>query len=151
MSIFSDINKVQIMGNVTNEPEVRWTPSGTAVANFSVATNRSYKQGDDWKTDVEYHNVTVWAKLAEHAGERLQKGTKVLIEGRLQTQSWDDKESGKKMYKTVIIATEMILIDRYNKMSDNEPPTESYDQDPASQIDNSDMVEDTFGDLADGK
>lgn len=142
MSIFSDINKVQVMGNVTNEPEVRWTPAGTAVANFSVATNRSYKQGEEWKTDVEYHNITVWAKLAEHAGERLQKGTKVLVEGRLQTQSWEDKESGKKMYKTVIVADEMILLDRYKTKEGNVVDKGTSQKSETADVDNTKMVED---------
>lgn len=102
------------MGNVTKDPEIRYTASGTAVCSISLATNRSYKQGEEWKTETEFHNVTLWARLAENANERLRKGTKVLITGRLQTRSREDKD-GVKKYKTEIVADDMILIDRYNK------------------------------------
>lgn len=102
------------MGNVTKDPEIRYTASGTAVCSISLATNRSYKQGEEWKTQTEFHNVVLWARLAESANERLKKGTKILITGRLQTRSWEDKD-GVKKYKTEIVADDMILIDRYNK------------------------------------
>lgn len=114
MGIFSDINKVQIMGNITQDVELKYTSGGTAVASISVATNRDYKSGDEWQKETTFHNVVLWAKLAEHAEKRCNKGTRVLIEGRMQTRSWEDKDGNKK-YKTEIVADEMILIDRYNK------------------------------------
>lgn len=114
MSLFADINKVELMGNVTKDPELRYTAGGTAVCSISLATNRSYKQGEEWKTQTEFHNIVLWAKLAESANERLVKGTKILITGRLETQKWEDK-NGNTKYRTQIVADDMILIDRYNK------------------------------------
>lgn len=122
MSIFSDINKVQILGNVTQKPEIKSTKGGTAVTQISVATSRSYKvkDSDEWKKEPEFHSVVLWGKMAEMAGERFEKGTRILVEGRLATRSWE--KDGVKHYKTEVIATDVILIARYNKRSGEEAP-----------------------------
>ncbi|MCA9382421.1 single-stranded DNA-binding protein [Candidatus Dojkabacteria bacterium] len=112
--MFGDLNRVEIIGNITSDPEVRYTTSGTAVLTLGVATNRRYNQNDEWKEETEFHNVTFWAKKAEQIAERARKGTRLFIEGRLQTRSWED-DSGKKNYKTEIIVTNFILLDRYEK------------------------------------
>jgi single-strand DNA-binding protein len=107
-----NLNKVMLIGNVTRDPEVRATPSGQNVASFSVATNRRWKdQSGQPKDQVEYHNIVAWRRLAEIVGQYLKKGSKVYIEGRLQTRSWDD-QSGTKKYKTEIIAENLIMLDK---------------------------------------
>lgn len=114
--MFGDLNRAEVIGNITNDLQLRYTGSGTAVLSFGVATNRSYKpqNSDEWKDDTTFHNIVVWAKQAEMLSERGRKGTRVFISGRLQTRTWDDAD-GKKNYKTEIVANEIILLDRYEK------------------------------------
>ncbi len=101
-----------IIGNITRDPEVRTTPAGQTVANFSVATNLVWKdQSGNRQEKAEFHNIVAWRRLAETAGQYLKKGGKVYIEGRLQTRSWDD-QSGVKRYRTEIIADNLIMLDR---------------------------------------
>ena len=122
--MFGDINEVRIMGNMTRDPELRNTSSGTSVCNFSVATNRRYQQNDEWKEEVEFHNVVIWAQRAESFVQRAKKGTRVYIEGRLQTRSWED-QNGSKQFKTEIIVSKIILIDRYER---GEGTSQSYNK-----------------------
>lgn len=104
------LNKAQIIGNLTRDPEVRQTGSGQTVASIGVATNRTWKDANGNRQEqVEFHNIVAWGKLAEICGQYLKKGTKVYFEGRLQTRTWDD-ESGKKNYKTEIVAEDMIML-----------------------------------------
>lgn len=110
--MFNDLNMAQIIGNITADLELRYTASGTPVTSFSVATNRSYKQGEEWKEEVAFHNVVVWAKRAESLVKYAKKGTRVYVSGRMQTRSWEDQE-GKKNYKMEIVADEVILLARY--------------------------------------
>lgn len=105
------VNKVILIGNLGKDPEVKYTPSGTAVAKFSIATNERYKdKGGEWQDRTEWHNIVAWQRLAEIVGEYVKKGSKLYIEGRLQTSSWDDKESGQKRYKTEVIANDLVLL-----------------------------------------
>jgi len=105
------VNKVILVGNLGKDPEVKFTPSGTAVAKFSLATNERYKdKAGEWQDRTEWHNIVAWQRLAEIVGEYVKKGSKIYIEGRLQTSSWDDKESGQKKYKTEIIAQEVVRL-----------------------------------------
>ena len=105
------VNKVILIGNLGKDPEVKYTPSGTAVAKFSLATNERYKdKSGAWQDRTEWHNIVAWQRLAEIVGEYVKKGGKVYIEGRLQTSSWDDKESGQKRYKTEVIASDLVLL-----------------------------------------
>lgn len=98
------VNKVILVGNLGRDPESRSLPSGQSVVNFSLATSRRYKDRDgNRKDETEWHNIVVFGKQAEIAGQYLTKGKMVFVEGRIQTRSWDDKESGKKQYKTEII------------------------------------------------
>lgn len=99
------LNRVTIIGNLGKDPEVRYTPGGEAVANFTVATNENWtdKQGQKQER-VEWHRVVVWGKAAEACGEFLAKGRQVYVEGRLQTREWNNKE-GVKQYTTEIIAS----------------------------------------------
>ncbi len=105
------VNKVILLGNLGKDPEVKYTPSGTPVAKFSLATNERFKDKDgNWQDRTEWHNVTAWARTAEIAGEYLKKGSKVYIEGSLRTHSWDDKTSGQKKYMTEIIVTDLVML-----------------------------------------
>lgn len=99
------LNKAIIVGNLTREPELKALPSGQKVASFSLATNRTWKDAQGAKQEaVDYHNIVVFGNQAETVTSYLKKGSQVLIEGRIQTRSWDDKETGKKVHRTEIIA-----------------------------------------------
>ena len=116
------VNKVIIIGRLGKDPDMRYTPSGTAVANFSVATNYATKDQDgNWNDQTEWHNVSTFGRLAEFAGEYLKKGKLVFIEGRLQTRNWED-QNGVKHYRTDIIASEMQLL---GSRSEGEAATET--------------------------
>jgi len=98
-------NKAIIIGNLTRDPEMRALPSGIQVTSFSVATNRVWKDKNGAKQEnTDYHNVVVFGRQAETAAQYLKKGASVLVEGRMQTRSWDDKTSGEKKYRTEIVA-----------------------------------------------
>jgi single-strand DNA-binding protein len=105
------VNKVILIGNLGKDPEVKYTPTGTAFAKFSLATNERFKdKAGEWQDRTEWHNIVAWQRLAEIVGEYVKKGSKLYIEGRLQTSSWDDKESGQKKYKTEIVANDLVLL-----------------------------------------
>jgi len=98
------LNKVHLIGNLGRDPEVRTTPSGQTVANFTVATSRRWKDRDGNRQEkTEWHSVVCWGRQAEIAGQYLTKGKQVYIEGRLETRSWEDKTHGDKRYRTEII------------------------------------------------
>lgn len=100
------LNKVYIIGNLTRDPEMKSLPSGSKVTNFSVATNRFWfdKTTNERKEMTEFHNIVVFGRQAETSAQYLKKGQQVMVEGRLQTRSWDDQASGAKKYRTEIIA-----------------------------------------------
>lgn len=105
------VNKVILVGNVGKDPEVKYTPSGTALAKFSIATNERFKdKSGEWQDRTEWHNVLAWERLAEIVGEHVHKGSKIYIEGRLQTSSWEDRQSGEKKYRTEIVARDLVLL-----------------------------------------
>ena len=105
------VNKVILIGNLGKDPEVKYTPSGTPVAKITLATNERYKDKDgQWQDRTEWHNVVLWQRLAEIAGEYLKKGGKVYIEGRLQTRSWEDKQTNQKKYMTEVVANDLVLL-----------------------------------------
>ncbi|MCD4693993.1 single-stranded DNA-binding protein [bacterium] len=107
-----NLNKAMIIGNLTRDPEVRNIPSGATVTQFSVATNLVWNDNQGQRQEkVEFHNVVAWRKLGEICGQYLKKGTKVYIEGRLQTKEWTGND-GVKRYRTEIIAENMIMLDR---------------------------------------
>ena len=105
------VNKVILIGNLGKDPEVKYTPQGTPVAKLTLATNERYKdKSGEWQERTEWHNVVLWQRLAEIAGEYLKKGGKVYIEGRLQTRSWDDKQTNQKKYMTEVVASDLVLL-----------------------------------------
>ena len=104
------LNRATIIGNLTRDPELRYTPSGQAVTNFSVATNRRYKNTQGvFVDDTEFHEIVAWQKAAETICQYCKKGNKVYIEGRLQTRNWDAPD-GSKRYRTEIIAESVIFL-----------------------------------------
>ena len=126
------VNKVILIGNLGQDPELRYTPGGAAVTNFSVATNEVWKDNDGNKQErTEWHRVVLWRKLAEIAGEYLKKGSKVYIEGRLQTRSWEDKD-GSKRYTTEVVADSMTMLDAKGESSGgtSSPPSEASEPPP---------------------
>lgn len=116
-----NVNKAIILGNLTRDPEVKTIPSGQTVASFSIATNRFWtdKESGEKKKQAEFHNVVAWGKLADVAKRFLKKGSLVYIEGRLQTQSWEDKQ-GVKKYRTEIVAERLQLGPRGNQPANNQ-------------------------------
>lgn len=106
-----NLNRAQILGNLTRDPEMRFTPNGQAVSNFAVATNRRWRNRDtdEWQDSTEYHDVVVWGKQAENISPMLKKGQPVFVEGRLQTRSWEGQD-GAKRNKTEIIAESVIVL-----------------------------------------
>lgn len=112
-----NLNKAMIIGNLTRDPEVKTTPAGASVASFSVATNFIWNDASGQKQEkAEYHNVVAWRKLADIIGQYLKKGSKVYIEGRLQTRDWTGQD-GVKRYRTEIVADNMIMLDRAGNSS----------------------------------
>lgn len=114
--MFTDLNRAEIIGNITNDLNLRATGTGTSVLSFGVATNRRYKSqnSDEWQEETNFHNVVVWGRQAETLAQRAKKGTRLYISGRLTTRSWDDQD-GKKNYKTEIVAETISLISRYEQ------------------------------------
>ena len=107
----ASFNKVILMGNLTRDPEVRYTPKGSAVADIGLAVNRVYStESGEKREETTFVDVTLWGRTAEIAGEYLKKGRPVLIEGRLQLDSWDDKQSGQKRSKLKVIGEGMQLL-----------------------------------------
>jgi len=112
------LNKVQLIGNLTRDPELRYTPQGTAVVTFGLATNRTWvTENSDKKEDTEFHRIVAWNKLAELCSQLLFKGRKVFVEGRLQTREWTGKDGGSRQVTEVVIS-DMIILD--NKRSPEE-------------------------------
>lgn len=103
------LNKVILIGNLTRDVELRYTPQGTPIAAFGVATNRQWKTGDQVKEATEFHNIVAWNKLGELCSQLLVKGSRVYVEGRLQTRDWVD-QAGTKRYRTEVIIDEMIFL-----------------------------------------
>jgi single-strand DNA-binding protein len=107
------VNKVILVGNLGRDPEVRSTPGGQRVANFSVATSRAWTSQDGQKQEkTEWHNIVAWGKLADICERYLTKGKQIYIEGRLETRSWQDKESGQTKYRTEVICETMQMLGR---------------------------------------
>lgn len=126
------LNKVMLIGNLGKDPELRFTTSGVPVATFTIATNESWKdQEGNLQERTEWHNIVAWRKLAEICGEWLKKGKKVYIEGRIQTRSYDDKNTGAKRYITEIVADNMIMLDGKAAGAAQETPAPGATSEPA--------------------
>lgn len=123
----ASLNKVLLIGNLGRDPEVRYMPNGEAVCNFSIATTDKRKDKNGQQQErTEWHNIVMYRRLAEIAGEYLKKGSQVYLEGRLQTRKWQDKASGQDRYTTEVIADQMKMLggrnDPQEMTSPNPPP-----------------------------
>lgn len=117
------LNKTFLFGNLTRDPEMKSLPNGTAVTQFSIATNRIYKDAQGQKQEqAEYHNIVIFGRQAETSAQYLKKGQGVMIEGRIQTRSWDDKTTGEKKYRTEIIADQV----QFGPKSSGAPAAEGF-------------------------
>jgi single-strand DNA-binding protein len=127
------VNKVILIGNLGKDPEVKSTNSGKSVANFSLATNERFKGSDgEYQERTEWHNIVLWEKLAEISSQYLKKGSKIYLEGRIQTRSWEDKESGQKRYMTEVVGADMVMLDRKDDGVSSAPKAEAPQPAPAS-------------------
>lgn len=112
------LNRVQLIGNVTRDPEMKQIPGGQVVTSFGVATNFTWNdQSGQKQSKTEFHNIVAWRKLAEICGQYLKKGTKVFVEGKMQTREWEG-EDGVKRYRTEVVADNMIMLDRKDGASE---------------------------------
>jgi single-strand DNA-binding protein len=128
----SSLNKVMLIGNLGKDPEVRYTPDGTPVATFSLATSENWTDKSGTKQErTEWHTVVVWRKLAEICKRYLTKGRQVYIEGRIQSREWNDKE-GNKRRTTEIIATQMVMLGSRQQGASSGAGDDSYDPGPES-------------------
>jgi single-strand DNA-binding protein len=111
LALMKSVNKVILIGHLGKDPEMKFTQGGMPVAKFTLATNERQKDKDgNWQERTEWHNIVAFQRTAEIVGEYLKKGRQVYIEGSLRTGSWDDKETGKKMYKTDILVNDLVLL-----------------------------------------
>ena len=121
----ASLNKVMLIGNLGKDPEVRFTASGQAVASFSLATSEKFKgKSGEWEERTEWHNITLWGKLAEISGEYLTKGKTIYVEGRLQTRKWQDK-SGNDRYTTEIVGDKMQMLSAKGERSGGDSSSSS--------------------------
>ena len=114
----ASFNKVLLMGNLTRDPELRYTSGGTAVASFGLAVNRKFKQGEEWKDEVCFVDITVWAKQGENCAEYLNKGSQAFIEGRLNYHTWEDKQSGQQRSKLEVVANNVQFLTKQGDKKD---------------------------------
>jgi len=139
------VNKVIIVGNLGRDPEVRFTPSGRAMCKFSVATTEKWTDQQGQKQErTEWHNVIAWQRLAEIVGEYVKKGNRIYIEGKLQTSSWDDKESGQKKYRTEIIANDLVLLGGRGESEDSNGGSRGSSSKATGNFDQRSKSEDNF-------
>lgn len=133
------VNKVILLGNVGKDPETRSTGGGTLVANFTLATSDRQKDAQgNWQERTEWHNLVAFTRLAEIVRDYVKKGSKLYVEGKIQTRSWDDKETGSKRYRTEIIVNDISLLSGredgsssgYTRAASSSSSTASFDQRP---------------------
>jgi single-strand DNA-binding protein len=132
------VNKVILVGNVGQDPEVKYTASGVPVAKLSLATNERFKDKNDaWQDRTEWgQSVVAWQRLAEIVGEYVRKGSKLYVEGKLQTSTWEDKQSGERKYRTEIVARDIVLLGSRDsgEVGRPETPGEESNTEPAASV-----------------
>jgi len=134
------LNRVQLIGNLTRDPELRYTPQGTAVCSFSIATNRSWTTDSGEKKDeADFHRIVAWNKLAELCSQFLTKGRKVYVEGRLSTRNWTGQDGGQRNTTEVIIS-DMILLDSAGSRAPREEAEDEYDEEESTKSKDQDEV-----------
>jgi single-strand DNA-binding protein len=138
------VNKVILVGNVGKDPEIRFATAGNPVANFTLATSERFKdKSGEFQERTEWHNLVAWQRLAEIVRDYVKKGSKLYIEGRIQTRSWDDKD-GQKHYKTEIVVNDLVLLSGRTEGGETGSSSKagsSYDQRPPAHAD--DLVQST--------
>ena len=118
------MNKCILLGNLTKDWELKTTPTSKVVGNNSMATNKRYKDANGKQVDaVQFHNLVVWGKLAETLNQYTKKGHKIYIEGELQTRNWEDKDTGKKIYRTEIVVSNFEFLEKKTNNQEETPPT----------------------------
>jgi single-strand DNA-binding protein len=141
------VNKVLLLGNVGKDPEIASTNGGTLVAKLSLATSERFKDKQGaWQDRTEWHNLVAYARGAEILRDYVHKGSKLYVEGRLTTRSWDDKESGRKMYRTEIVVGDISLLSDNGRSgkaaSDQRPPRDAQANQPAGEFDGLGITDD---------
>lgn len=137
------VNKVTLLGNAGKDPEVKFSPQGTAIARFSIATNERYKdKSGEWQDKTEWHNLVAFARLAEIVGEYVKKGSKVYVEGKLRTSSWEDQKTGEKKYRTEIVAGDLVLLGEKGEREVPNSDRHDFARTPASTLDNQAITDD---------
>jgi single-strand DNA-binding protein len=138
------LNKAMIIGNLGRDPEMRYTPNGQAVTQFTVAVNRNFKDSEGtWQEETEWFRIVAWGPLAERTAEYLRKGRKVYVEGRLQTRQWEDRE-GQKRYTTELIAQTVTPLDPRPRDEGGEPgapprPSARPSSEPGDRLDDTNL------------
>lgn len=128
-----NLNKVYLMGNLTKDPEIKYTPKGTAVASFGIAINRNYTtESGEKREEVTFINCDAWARTAEVIGEHFKKGAPIFVEGYLKTDSWDDKETGKKRTQIKVVVLSFEFIGGKREQSNSEEPQERPQSRPSA-------------------
>jgi single-strand DNA-binding protein len=137
------VNKVILVGNVGKDPEIKFAANGNAIASFSLATtDRTKDQGGNWTDRTEWHNLVAFQRTAEIIRDYVKKGSKIYVEGRIQTRSWDDKETNQKRYRTEIVINDLVLLSgRGEGDSGGSRSGSSYDQRQPAHAD--DLVQST--------
>ena len=127
-------NKVILIGNLTRDPEIRYTPQGTPVTNFSLALNRKYKAGEELREEVSYFDIVVFGKQAETSSQYLNKGSSVLIDGRLQQRRWEDKDTGQKRSKVEVVAENVRFMPKRGQAAGGEAGSAYRSEGPPPEI-----------------
>lgn len=132
----ASLNKVMLIGNLTRDPELRHTPKGTSVADLGLAVNRKVQDGNGgWKDETTFVDVTVWGSAADNAGKYLQKGRPIFVEGRIQMETWDDKETGQKRSRLKIVGENIQFLPSSQKATAGTSPASNNQQQPIDQSD----------------
>ncbi|MCY3933469.1 MAG: single-stranded DNA-binding protein [Acidobacteria bacterium] len=135
------LNKVLLIGNIGRDPEIRSTNSGQTVANFSLATTRRWKDRDGNRQEqVEWHYIVCWGRQAEVAGQYLQRGRLLSVEGRLQTRSWDDRETGQKRYRTEVVCENFQMLGKSDSAGGRNERSRQYEDPPYNPDDGDDDI-----------
>ena len=138
------VNKVILVGNVGKDPDIKFAGNGNAIASFSLATtDRTKDQGGNWTDRTEWHNLVAFQRTAEVIRDYVKKGSKIYVEGRIQTRSWEDKETKEKRYRTEIVVNDLVLLSGRGEGESGASPRSSsqYDQRPPAHGD--DLVQST--------
>lgn len=135
----SSFNRVILLGNLTRDPEVKYTAKGTAIGRIGLAVSRKFKQGDEWMEETTFVDIELWGRTAEIAGEYLKKGSSAMIEGRLKLDQWDDKATGQKRSKLLVVGETLQLLggksERQGERQTAQPPKPQQRTKPDPDLD----------------